>query len=292
MTRSRFPGLLGAHVSTKGGVHFAPARAEAIGATAIQLFTKTPSQWREPVLSDAVVAEFRGSLQKHGVRNAVSHDSYLINLASPDPTLSARSVTAFIAELERSRRLGIEWVVSHPGNYIDDRIAGLKRNARRVTECLRQIEGIGVMLETTAGTGTVLGASFGELARLRELIGADVRERVRFCADTCHLFASGYNLREEYDAVWERWHRELGLDLLGCIHLNDSLTPFGARRDRHALIGEGSLGDLPFRRIMQDPRFQGIPKLIETPKGADGVTNDQTMIRRLKRWAASPVRVM
>ena len=292
MKRRRFTGLLGAHVSTKGGVHLAPARAEAIGATAIQVFTKTPSQWREPVLSDAVVDAFRSSLQKHGVRNAVSHDSYLINLASPDPTLSARSVTAFAAELERCRRLGIEWLVSHPGNYIDDRFAGLKRNATRITECLRRIDRVGVLLETTAGTGTVLGASFEELARLRELVGADVRERVRFCADTCHLFASGYDLRGQYDAVWEQWHRELGLDLLGCIHLNDSLTPFGARRDRHALIGEGTLGDQPFRRIMQDSRFQGIPKLIETPKGADGVTNDQSMIRRLKHWAASPFSVM
>jgi deoxyribonuclease-4 len=292
MKRRRFQGLLGAHVSSKGGVHLAPARAEAIGATAIQVFTKTPSQWREPVLSDAVVDAFRSSLQKHGVRIAVSHDSYLINLASPDPTLSARSVTAFVAELERCRRLGIEWLVSHPGNYIDDRLAGLKRNARRITECLRRIDSVSVLLETTAGTGTVLGASFEELARLRELIGADVRERVRFCADTCHLFASGYDLRRQYDAVWEQWRRELGLDLLGCIHLNDSLTPFGARRDRHALIGEGTLGDQPFRRIMQDSRFEGIPKLIETPKGADGVTNDQFMISRLKRWAASPFSVM
>ena len=292
MTRRRFTGLLGAHVSTKGGVHLAPARAEAIGATAIQVFTKTPSQWREPMLSDAVVEEFRSSLQKHGVRNVVSHDSYLINLASPDPTLSARSITAFMAELERCQRLGIGWIVSHPGNYIDDRIAGLRRNANRITECLRRCDSVGVMLETTAGTGTVLGASFEELARLRELIGSDVRERVRFCADTCHLFAVGYDLRGEYDAVWEAWHRELGLDLLGCLHLNDSLTPLGARRDRHALIGEGSLGDLPFRRIMQDRRFQGIPKLIETPKGADGITNDRSMIRRLKRWAASPFSVM
>ena len=292
MTRRRFTGLLGAHVSTKGGVHLAPARAEAIGATAIQVFTKTPSQWREPVLSDAVVEAFRRSLQQHGVRIAVSHDSYLINLASPDPTLSERSATAFMAELARCRRLGIEWIVSHPGNYIDDRIAGLKRNASRITECLRRIDSVGVLLETTAGMGTVLGASFQELGQLRELIADDVRERVLFCADTCHLFASGYDLRGQYDAVWERWHRELGLDLLGCIHLNDSLTPFGARRDRHALIGEGSLGDLPFRRIMQDPRFLGIPKLIETPKGADGVTNDKSMIRRLKRWAASPVSAM
>lgn len=292
MTRRRWSDLLGAHVSTKGGVHLAPARAGAIGATAIQIFTKTPSQWREPPLSEAQVEAFGNSLQEHGVRRVVSHDSYLINLASPDPILSARSRTAFTLELERCRRLGIDWVVSHPGNYIDDRNAGLIRNASGLTECLRRVSGVGVLLETTAGTGTALGRDFAELRGLRELVSAEVRHRVRFCADTCHLFASGYDLDRAYEAVWNTWDRVIGLDLLGCIHLNDSLTPFDARRDRHALIGSGWLGAAPFRRIMRDPRFREIPKLLETPKGADGVTNDRFMIRRLRRWAASPVRVM
>jgi deoxyribonuclease-4 len=292
MTRRRRSDLLGAHVSTRSGVHLAPARAAAIGATAIQIFTKTPSQWREPPLSEPIVEAFRKSLQEQGVRQVVSHDSYLINLASPDPMLSARSRTAFTLELERCRRLGIAWVVSHPGNYIDDRNAGLKRNASALTDCLRQVSGVGVLLETTAGTGTALGCRFEELAALRAMIPGEVRDRVRFCADTCHLFASGYDLRAEYDAVWETWDRVIGLDLLGCLHLNDSLTPLGARRDRHALIGRGRIGPGPFQRIMRDPRFQEIPKLIETPKGEDGVSNDRSTIRRLRGWAASPVRAM
>lgn len=293
MNRRHSAVLVGAHVSTKGGVHNAPARGAAIGASAIQVFTKIPSQWREPVITSDVASAFRMSLADCNVTSVVSHDSYLINLASPDPHLSARSATAFRMELERSQALGIGWVVSHPGNYIDDRNRGLSRNAAWITECLRLVEGcVGVLLETTAGTGTALGANFEELARLRELLAPDVCDRVAFCADTCHLFAAGYDLRSQYDAVWEEWDRIIGLDLLRCIHLNDSQTPLGARRDRHALLGKGSLGVDPFRRIMQDPRFREIPKLIETPKGTDGITNDKTMIRKLRRWAASPVRAM
>ncbi|HEX7024175.1 MAG TPA: deoxyribonuclease IV, partial [Gemmatimonadales bacterium] len=208
---------LGAHVSTQGGVQSAPDRGVAIGATAIQVFTKTPSQWKEPAISEAAVREFQERLGSSGVKSVVSHDSYLINLASPDPVLSARSTTAFIAELTRCRALGIAHVVSHPGNYIDDREPGLERNAERYTHCLRQVPGdVGVLIEGTAGTGTALGASFAELVELRERIGEDVRHRVGFCLDTCHLYSSGHDLVTAYDAVWDRWEREVGFGLLGC----------------------------------------------------------------------------
>jgi deoxyribonuclease-4 len=142
-----------------------------------------------------------------------------------------------------------------------------------------------VLMETTAGTGTALGSNFEELARLRAAIGSDVRDRVAFCADTCHLFAAGYDLAGDFDAVWAEWDRILGLDLLRCLHLNDSRTPLGARRDRHALIAEGTLGAEPFRRLMRDHRFDRIPKILETPKGDDGVTNDRRMLRRLRAYS-------
>lgn len=285
MTRTH-DDLLGAHVSTQGGVPSAPARGTAIGATAIQVFTKTPSQWKEPVISAETAAEFRRSLARSGVREVVSHDSYLINLATPDPELSRKSTMAFEGELERCWRLGIGFVVSHPGNYIDDREAGLQRNARRYSRCLARVPGeVMVLIETTAGTGTALGSSFEELARLRELIEPEVRHRVGYCADTCHLFSAGYDLARDFDAVWAHWDRVLGLQHLRCLHLNDSKTPFGSRRDRHELIGEGSLGAEPFRRIMRDPRFAGIPKVLETPKGEDEFGNDRKMLRRLRRYA-------
>jgi len=278
--------LLGAHVSTSGGIHKAPARGAEIGATAIQVFTKTPSQWREPVITDTTAREFRKGLSENNIAFVVSHDSYLINLASPDPTLSERSAKAFIGELERCRALEIRFVVSHPGNYIDDRSAGLRRNAAACTECLRHVPGdVMVLLETTAGAGTALGSTLEELARLREAIGPDVRDRIGFCADTCHLFAAGYDLAGDFDGVWAEWDRLLGLDLLRCLHLNDSRTPLGSHRDRHALIAEGTLGPEPFRRLMRDPRFDGVARILETPKGPDGITNDRRMLRRLRAYA-------
>ena len=276
---------LGAHVSTQGGVHRAPGRGMAIGATAIQLFTKSPNQWREPEIGQQVCESFQAAWETSGLGGVVSHDSYLINLASPDPLLSARSITSFTAELERCRRLKIANLVSHPGNYIDDPERGVKRNAQALAECLERVGEVRVLLETTAGCGTSLGSSFEELAELRALVPASLRQRVGFCADTCHLFSAGYDLVNDYDAVWSQWDAIIGLEHLHCFHLNDSKTPFHSRRDRHELIGEGSLGPGPFRRIMTDSRFAGIMKVLETPKGEDLVTFDRRMLRRLRTYA-------
>lgn len=278
--------LLGAHVSVQGGMATAPARGTAIGASALQVFTKTPNQWREPVAGEDVAEAFRRELARSGVLRIVSHDSYLINLATPDPVLRARSEASFRAELERCERLGIPYVVSHPGNFMDDRAAGIRRNAESVTRCLEAVPGaVGVLLETTAGTGTSLGSTFEELAGLREAIGARVRHRIGFCADTCHLYSAGYDLVRDYEGVWRRWEATIGLAHLHCLHLNDSKTPFGSRRDRHELIAEGSLGAEPFRRLMRDPRFTGVMKILETPKGDDEFTQDRRMLRRLRAYA-------
>ena len=276
---------LGAHVSTQGGVQLAPGRGVAIGATAIQVFTKTPNQWREPQIGQQICESFGAALEASGIASVVSHDSYLINLASPDPLLSARSITAFTAELERCRALKIEAVVSHPGNYIDDRERGIRRNAEAYTECLERVGDVGILLETTAGCGTALGSTFEELAELRANIPASLRGRVGFCADTCHLYSAGHDLVNDYDGVWQRWDAVIGLEHLHCFHLNDSKTPFHSCRDRHELIAEGTLGPKPFRRIMSDPRFAPIMKVIETPKGDDLVTLDRKMLRRLRSYA-------
>jgi deoxyribonuclease IV len=278
--------LLGAHVSAQGGVATAPARGTAIGASAIQVFTKTPSQWREPVLGEDTAAAFRRELERSGIAHIVAHDSYLINLASPDPVLRARSEAAFQGELERCRALGIRAIVSHPGNFMDDRASGIARNAESITRCLEAVPGpVRVLLEHTAGTGTSLGSSFEELAELRAAIGGRVRRRVGFCADTCHLYSAGYDLVRDFEGVWRRWDETIGLSRLECLHLNDSKTPFASRRDRHELIGEGSLGAEPFRRIMRDPRFAGVMKILETPKGDDEFTQDRRMLRRLRAYA-------
>ena len=276
---------LGAHVSVQGGVDKAPVRGKAIGATAIQVFTKTPSQWREPEVSSESFTSFRRECERNYFSYIVAHDSYLINLASPDSVLSSRSEAAFVAELERCQAFGIPYLVSHPGNFMDDRNAGLARNAAAYTRCLRATPGnVVVLLETTAGCGTSLGSTFEELALLRSLVGDDVRHRVAFCADTCHLYSAGYDLVADYDGVWQRWDQIIGLDLLRCLHLNDSKTPFASCRDRHELIGEGSLGPAPFRRIMNDRRLGHIIKILETPKGDDQVAADRKMLRRLRSY--------
>ncbi|HEY7636421.1 MAG TPA: deoxyribonuclease IV [Gemmatimonadales bacterium] len=289
MHQTKPSGLLGAHVSTRGGVSSAPARGTAIGATAIQVFTKTPNQWREPTVTAEISTAFARERDRSGISSIVAHDSYLINLASPDPVLRARSIDSFVAELTRCEALGIPFVVSHPGNFIDDREAGLLRNAAGYTRCLELVRGqVGVLLEHTAGGGTSLGGTLEEIALLREAIGEHVRHRVGFCADTCHLYSAGYDLVGDYEGVWARWERVLGLAHLRCLHLNDSMTPFASHRDRHQLIGEGSLGPEPFRRIMRDPRFARVMKVIETPKGQDEFTLDRRMLRRLRAYARPP----
>lgn len=278
---------LGAHVSISGGVHTAPPRGALIGATAIQLFTKTPNQWREPTIDDAAAEAFKAAAASSGVRYYVVHDSYLINLASPDDALRAKSMDSFAAELRRCAKLGITHLVSHPGNFIDEHDAGIRRNAASIAECLDRVpDGPMICLETTAGSGTVLGRTFEELAAIRNDIPASARTRIGFCADTCHLFSAGYDLVNDFDGVWQQFDAVLGLEHLRVLHLNDSKHPFASRKDRHELIGEGTLGPAPFRALMTDPRFADVPKLLETPKSDDETTNDLRMLALLRGFAA------
>ena len=278
--------LLGAHVSTRGGVATAPARGAAIEATAIQVFTKPPSQWREPLLRVAETVAFRAGLAANGIRAVVSHDSYLINLASPDDALRERSVQCFLGELRRCRALGIPWIVSHPGNYIDDRSAGLERNARGYAVCLAAVRGdVGVLIEGTAGAGTALGSTLEELRALRDALPTAARARVAFCLDTAHLHAAGYEVAAAPEAVWEQFDRAVGLRLLKCLHLNDSKGAFGSHLDRHQWIGEGTIGPEAFRCIMRDPRFAQVIKIIETPQRDDPIRHDGRMLRRLRAYA-------
>jgi deoxyribonuclease IV len=284
--------VLGAHVSSQGGVEMAPGRGGALRATAIQLFTKTPNQWRERTLDAAQIERFRSEVARHGLEAVVSHDSYLINLASPDPVLRARSMDSFCKELERAHALRLRAVVSHPGNYIDDRDRGLERNARAYAECLHAVPGeLEVWIEGTAGSGTALGARFEELRDLRDALPEPIRPRVGFCLDTAHLHAVGYDLAR-VDRVWEEFDRVIGLELLKCLHLNDSRAAAGSRVDRHEWIGEGRIGPEPFRRVMRDPDFARIVKIIETPKRDDPLRHDRRMLRRLRAYARGNTRVV
>ena len=280
--------LLGAHVSIAGGTHEAPPRAKAIDATAMQVFSKMANRWAERECLDEECTRFRAALAETQVQATMAHDSYLINLASPDPVLRARSLESFVAELRRCGALGMGALVSHPGNFMDDREAGISRNADSITEALERVPG-GTMLclETTAGSGTSLGSTFEELAAIVARVGANVRARVGVCVDTCHIYSAGYDLVNDYDGVWAHFEDALGMSAPQAMHLNDSKTPLGSRRDRHELIAEGSLGEAPFRRLMNDPRFAAVPKVIETPKLDDAETTDRRMLERLRGYLAS-----
>lgn len=278
--------FLGAHVSTAGGMPNAVTRALEIDATAVQVFTKQPNRWAERTIDEADAAAFRAGMAEAGVGFVNSHDSYLINLATADPVLLDRSFESFVAEMERCRILGLDALVTHPGNATDgDHDRGLAQNAAMIERAILSVPGdTMVLLETTAGAGNVLGSRFEELARMIDAISPPARERVGICLDTCHVYSAGYDIRDAYDEVIDDLDRVVGLEHLRLFHLNDSQRPFASRKDRHAEIGEGTLGDEPFRRIMNDPRFADVPKVLETPKGDDHAAADRRNLARLRSY--------
>ena len=278
---------LGAHVSVAGGVWEAANRCMEISSTSSQIFTKNANRWIEREIEEAEWTRYKSSMQTTTVRWTCAHDSYLINLASPDADLRKRSIESFRCELRRCHALGLDALVSHPGNFMDDRDAGIKRNAEGITEALEAEQGpTRLLMELTAGQGTVLGSTFEEMAALLELIPSHLRSRVGVCLDTAHVWAAGYDLIEDYDGVIQKFDDTLGLSRLECLHLNDSKAKLGSHLDRHELIGEGTIGANPFRRIMTDARLATIPRVIETPKGDDHAAADSRMLARLRSYAA------
>jgi deoxyribonuclease IV len=276
---------LGAHVSTAGGTPNAPGRAAEIEAAVLQIFTKQPNRWAEREVGEGEAASFRTARTLHGIRVCASHDSYLINLATPDAGLLARSRESFTAELRRVEALGLEFLVTHPGNATDgDAARGIAQNAAAVSVALDAVPGSArVLFEGTAGTGTALGATFEELAVLMARVAHRHPDRVGLCLDTCHLWAAGYDLHD-LDDVIDRLDRVAGVQNLRLIHLNDSATPFRSRRDRHAHIGEGTIGEAGFRLVMNHAALASVPKILETPKGDDAVTADRVNLARLRGY--------
>ncbi len=269
--------LFGAHMSAAGGCHNAAAAARAHGCGALQLFTKNANQWEAGELTDEAVRQFRGALRGSGVKRTLAHDSYLINLASPDPALYRRSIEAFLVELQRAERLGLHYLVTHPGAHMGDgEEAGLQRVAAAIDEVHARTPNakVQILLETTAGQGTSLGYKFEHLARILELTRE--ADRLGVCLDSCHVFAAGYALAPaaEYAATMKAFDKCIGWRRLKAFHLNDSLKKFGSRVDRHAHLGRGCLGLEPFRLIVNDVRWRTRPMILETPK-EDG--DDKTM---------------
>ncbi len=257
-------------MSMAGGYYKAVEAAAKAGCDCVQLFTKNNNQWRAKPIEEADVARFRAALAEHGIKHTVSHDSYLINMASPNDALWKKSVDAFVVELLRAGQLGIPYVVAHPGAYTTSTESrGLKRIIKALNEVHRQTKGCTAqcLLETTAGQGTNLGWKFEHLATL--LDGVRNPDLLGVCFDTCHVFAAGYAMEPEknYKATMRDFNKTVGVQQIKAFHMNDSKAKFGARVDRHAGIGKGEMGLEPFRFLLNDRRFRKVPMLLETPKG-------------------------
>jgi deoxyribonuclease-4 len=277
-------------MSIAGGLWRALERAEALGCGAVQIFLKNQRQWAGPRLTPADVQAFVAARRRTRLRAVFAHASYLINLAVPRSAEWARAVDGFTDELERGEALSLSCLVIHPGSHLGTgREAGLARVASALDEATRRTAGyrIRIALENTAGGGDTLGRSLGELG---VLIGQVRRpERVGVCIDTCHLFAAGYDIRSAagWEAIVAECAAHVGLERILAFHLNDARAGLGSGLDRHEHIGQGYLGRATFRRLLRDPRFRGVAKVLETPKEPEPLA-DRRNLARLRALVSGP----
>ncbi len=263
--------LIGAHMSIAGGIYRAFGLGKAAGCRTIQIFLKNSNQWKAKPLSETDRLLYRQARAESGISPVVAHNSYLINLASPDPALRRRSLDAFVVELERANFLGVACVILHPGAHMGaGEEAGASRVAAALNCALEEVEPpVRILLENTAGQGTCLGHRFEHLAAILERLHD--RSRTGVCLDTCHAFAAGYDIRSRaaYRKTMREFDRLIGIRNIGVVHVNDSLKDLGSRVDRHTHIGQGRIGLEGFRCLIRDRRLAAIPKILETPKGED-----------------------
>jgi deoxyribonuclease-4 len=289
--------VLGAHHSIAGGFHRAVEHALETGCECLQIFTRNINRWDVTPIDPADAARFRAAVRAAGLRLVVAHDSYLINPAAQDAALRTKSIASLAEELRRAEQLGIPWVVAHPGAAGDQPPArAVARAAAGISEALERTAGLraGILIETTAGQGSCLGATFEEIGAMLDVIDAraGLRKRAGVCLDTCHVFAAGYPLapRAALDETLHRFDEIIGLGRLKVIHANDSKREFGSRVDRHEAIGKGKIGRAAFESIVNHPQLAGIPLILETPKeGPDGKPSaavDRRNLAVLRRFAA------
>jgi deoxyribonuclease-4 len=286
--------LLGAHMSIAGGVSQALDRAGSVGSNAVQVFTKNNRQWQGPPIDAEDVARWQEQMPAQQIEQAVSHASYLINLASPQDDLWEKSIAAHQDEIERAAAYAIGNVVLHPGAHTgsgtDAGIARIAAALNRIHAATPECSATVTLLEVMAGQGSTIGSSFAELRQIMDQVVE--KARVAVCLDTCHAFAAGYDLRTQagYAAMLDELDHTLGLDAVRCWHFNDSKGKLGSHVDRHTHLGEGEIGLDAFALIMHDPRWDGIPMLLETPK-EDDLQDDVRNLRQLCALVDDPARI-
>ena len=259
---------IGAHVSASGGVFNAPLNAMKIRAKAFALFTKNQKQWAAKPLEDETIGVFKDNLAKSGIlpRHILPHDSYLINLGHPEEEKREKSLEAFIDELQRCSQLGLDRLNFHPGSHLKQITEEecIDRIAMSMNEAIKMVDGVNLTIENTAGQGSNLGWRFEHIAAIIERI--DDKSRVGVCIDTCHMFTAGYDIRtrEAYDATWKEFDTIIGFKYLKGMHINDSKPDLGSHVDRHDSLGKGKIGLDAFRFLMNDPRMDDIPLVLET----------------------------
>jgi deoxyribonuclease-4 len=272
LRRMKMP-LLGAHMSIKGGLHKAFERISLVGGQSLQIFSKNQRQWRVPELSPSEIEKFIERWEQWGKGPVAVHDSYLINLANPDKKKANRAASAFAEEIRRSDQLAIPFLIMHPGSHVGSGIEkGLLQLTANIDRAFAQADdakSVIILLETTAGQGSGLGASFEELAYI--ITHSEFNERLGVCFDTCHAFAAGYDISSAagYEKTFADFDKTIGLERLKFFHLNDSKKGLGSKIDRHDHIGKGEIGLEGFRLLMNDPRFAEHPMVLETPKEKD-----------------------
>ena len=258
---------IGPHVSASGGVQNAPVNAMAVGASAFALFTKNQRQWFSSPLQQSEIEQFKAQVLKSGIeaKYILPHDSYLINLGSPDPEGLEKSRASFLEEMQRCEQLGLTMLNFHPGSHLKQITPEecMDRIAESINITLEKTNGVTAVLEHTAGQGSNIGFAFWQIKRIID--GVNDKSRVGVCIDTCHTYTAGYNLKDEYERVWQEFDDEIGMNYLRAIHLNDSKKKLGSRVDRHDSIGKGFLGLDFFKKIMQDQNLNDIPFILETP---------------------------
>ncbi len=282
---------LGAHTSIAGGVFNAIRIGREIGADVVQIFSKNQMQWQGRWYTEEELAEYFRLIEETGVRPMLIHDAYLINLAGPRQPTLRKSIEAFADELRRAAVLKIPYLLTHPGSHLGEgEAAGIARVAEslRIAREMAGAPEVHILLEVTAGQGTNLGYRF---EHLRDIIAqSGMEEILGVCIDTCHIFAAGYDIRtpEAWEATVEEFDRVIGLGKLRAFHLNDSQKPLGSRRDRHARIGQGELGPQAFANVVNDPRVNHLPMVIEIPGGPKVDKEDIALLRSLVENASNP----